>query len=118
LPDRLIVSATEGDPDPGEIRNRVRALLADMIVVEALPSCTQNRASSAYSSDQQESAKRRLSQRLPVQAVARYNKKVALITTDLLRVGSQDQLSRFGTAERRGVYVFGCFDSDELPIGV
>ena len=30
------------------------------------------------------------------QAVVRYNKKVALITTDMRRVGSQDQLSRLG----------------------
>ena len=46
------------------------------------------------------------------QAVARYNKKVALITTDMRRVGSQDQLSRFGAL--LNVPAYTCSDVSTL----
>jgi flagellar biosynthesis protein FlhF len=46
------------------------------------------------------------------QAATRFKKKVALITTDMMRVGSQDQLTRFGAL--LGVPAYTCSDVSTL----
>jgi flagellar biosynthesis protein FlhF len=96
LADRLIVSASEGDPSPSESRNRVRRMIAEMIVIDP-PAELQARARMvSVFVGPTGVGKTTTIAKIAGQAAARFSKKVALITTDMLRVGSQDQLSRFG----------------------
>jgi flagellar biosynthesis protein FlhF len=112
LADRLIVSASEGAPSPGEVRNSVRRMIADMLVVSApVEFQAKSRIVSVFVGPTGVGKTTTIA-KIAGQAIARYNKKVALITTDLLRVGSQDQLSRFGVL--LNVPAFTCSDLSTL----
>jgi len=112
LADRLVVSASEGDPSPGESRNRVRRLLADMIVIDPPAEFHAKSRIVSIFVGPTGAGKTTTIAKIAGQAVARYNKKVALITTDMLRVGSQDQLSRFGAL--LNVPAYTCSDVSTL----
>jgi flagellar biosynthesis protein FlhF len=94
--DHLIVTASNGDPSPTEARNRVRRMLADMIVIDPPAELQAKARMVSVFVGPTGVGKTTTIAKIAGQAVARYNKKVALITTDMRRVGSQDQLSRFG----------------------
>jgi flagellar biosynthesis protein FlhF len=94
--DHLIVTASDGDPSPSEARNRVRRLLADMIVIDPPAELQAKARMVSVFVGPTGVGKTTTIAKIAGQAVVRYNKKVALITTDMRRVGSQDQLSRFG----------------------
>jgi flagellar biosynthesis protein FlhF len=94
--DHLIVTASNGDPSPTEARNRVRRILADMIVIDPPAELQAKARMVSVFVGPTGVGKTTTIAKIAGQAVARYNKKVALITTDMRRVGSQDQLSRFG----------------------
>jgi flagellar biosynthesis protein FlhF len=110
--DHLIVSASEGDPSPSEARNRVRRMLADMIVIDPPAELQAKARMVSVFVGPTGVGKTTTIAKIAGQAVARYNKKVALITTDMRRVGSQDQLSRFGAL--LNVPAYTCSDVSTL----
>jgi flagellar biosynthesis protein FlhF len=110
--DHLIVSASEGDPSPSEARNRLRRMLADMIVIDPPAELQAKARMVSVFVGPTGVGKTTTIAKIAGQAVARYNKKVALITTDMRRVGSQDQLSRFGAL--LNVPAYTCSDVSTL----
>jgi len=110
--DHLIVTASDGDPSPSEARNRVRRLLADMIVIDPPAELQAKARMVSVFVGPTGVGKTTTIAKIAGQAVARYNKKVALITTDMRRVGSQDQLSRFGAL--LNVPAYTCSDVSTL----
>jgi len=110
--DHLIVTASDGDPAPGESRNRVRRMLADMIVIDPPAELQAKARMVSVFVGPTGVGKTTTIAKIAGQAVARYDKKVALITTDMRRVGSQDQLSRFGAL--LNVPAYTCSDVSTL----
>jgi flagellar biosynthesis protein FlhF len=110
--DHLIVTASNGDPSPTEARNRVRRMLADMIVIDPPAELQAKARMVSVFVGPTGVGKTTTIAKIAGQAVARYNKKVALITTDMRRVGSQDQLSRFGAL--LNVPAYTCSDVSTL----
>jgi flagellar biosynthesis protein FlhF len=110
--DHLIVTASNGDPSPGEARNRVRRMLADLIVIDPPAELQAKARMVSVFVGPTGVGKTTTIAKIAGQAVARYNKKVALITTDMRRVGSQDQLSRFGAL--LNVPAYTCSDVSTL----
>jgi len=110
--DHLIVTASHGGPSPTEARNRVRKLLAEMIVIDPPAELQAKARMVSVFVGPTGVGKTTTIAKIAGQAVARYNKKVALITTDMMRVGSQDQLSRFGALLNIPAYT--CSDTSTL----
>jgi flagellar biosynthesis protein FlhF len=112
LADSLIQSASRGNPTPNELRSRVRRLLGDMIVVDPPAELhAKSRIVSVFVGPTGVGKTTTIA-KIAGQAATRFKKKVALITTDMMRVGSQDQLTRFGAL--LGVPAYTCSDVSTL----
>jgi flagellar biosynthesis protein FlhF len=108
----LIQSASRGNPTPGELRSRVRRLLGDMIVVDPPAELhAKGRVVSVFVGPTGVGKTTTIA-KIAGQAATRFKKKVALITTDMMRVGGQDQLTRFGAL--LGVPAYTCSDVSTL----
>ena len=110
--DHLIVTASQDDPSPTEARNRVRKLISEMIVIDPPAELHAKARMVSVFVGPTGVGKTTTIAKIAGQAVARHNKKVALITTDMMRVGSQDQLSRFGAL--LGIPAYSCSDMSTL----
>jgi flagellar biosynthesis protein FlhF len=112
LADRLVTSASRGNPTNLEIRDRVRRLLADMLVIEAPAELqAKGRVVSVFVGPTGVGKTTTIA-KIAGHASARFNKKVALISTDTLRVGGHEQLSRFGAL--LNIPVYPCSDITTL----
>jgi flagellar biosynthesis protein FlhF len=112
LAESLIQSASRGNPSPNELRSRVRRLLGDMIVVDPPAELhAKSRIVSVFVGPTGVGKTTTIA-KIAGQATTRFKKKVALITTDMMRVGSQDQLTRFGALI--GVPAYTCSDVSTL----
>src|SRR5688572_29346520 len=112
MAESLIQSASRGNPTPGELRNRVRRLLGDMIVVDPPAELhAKGRVVSVFVGPTGVGKTTTIA-KIAGQATTRFKKKVALITTDMMRVGGQDQLTRYGAL--LGVPAYTCPDVSTL----
>lgn len=112
MAESLIQSASRGNPTPGELRNRVRRLLGDMIVVDPPAELhAKGRVVSVFVGPTGVGKTTTIA-KIAGQASTRFRKKVALITTDMMRVGGQDQLTRYGAL--LGVPAYTCSDVSTL----
>jgi flagellar biosynthesis protein FlhF len=112
LAENLIQSASRGTPSPNELRSRVRRLLGDMIVVDPPAELHGKSRIVSVFVGPTGVGKTTTIAKIAGQAATRFKKKVALITTDMMRVGSQDQLTRFGAL--LGVPAYTCSDVSTL----
>jgi flagellar biosynthesis protein FlhF len=112
LAEELVMAASDRDTSPGEVRKRVRSMLADRIMIDAPAELVAKSRLVSVFVGPTGVGKTTTIAKLAGQAAAVYNKKVALITTDMLRVGGQDQLSRFGTL--LNVPAYTCSDASKL----
>ncbi len=112
LADHLITTASRGKPAPTELRERVRRLLADQLVI-APPAefHAKTRLVSAFVGPTGVGKTTTIA-KIAGHASIRMKKKVALISTDLFRIGGQEQLTRFG--ELLGIPAYGCADVGTL----
>ena len=112
LAEELVSSASDRDASPAEVRKRVRSMLAERIMIDAPAELTAKSRLVSVFVGPTGVGKTTTIAKLAAQASALYSKKVALITTDMLRVGGQDQLSRFGTLLNVEAYI--CSDAAKL----
>lgn len=112
LADHLITTASRGKPAPSELRERVRRLLADQLII-ATPAefHARTRMVSAFVGPTGVGKTTTIA-KIAGHAAIRMKKKVALISTDMFRIGGQEQLTRFG--ELLGIPTFGCADVSTL----
>jgi flagellar biosynthesis protein FlhF len=108
LADHLISTASRGRPAPTELRERVRRLLADQIII-APPAEFQARSRmvSAFVGPTGVGKTTTIA-KIAGHAAIRMKKRVALVSTDMFRIGGQEQLTRFG--ELLGIPTYGCAD--------
>ena len=108
LADHLITTASRGKPAPTELRDRVRRLLTDqLIIAPAAELNAKTRVVSAFVGPTGVGKTTTIA-KIAGHASIRMKKKVALISTDMFRIGGQEQLSRFG--ELLGIPTYGCAD--------
>jgi flagellar biosynthesis protein FlhF len=108
LADHLISTASRGKPAPTELRERVRRLLADqLVIVSPAELHAKTRIVSAFVGPTGVGKTTTIA-KIAGHASIRMKKKVALISTDMFRIGGQEQLIRFG--ELLGIPTYGCAD--------
>jgi flagellar biosynthesis protein FlhF len=112
MADRLVSTASRGNPSPSEIRDRVLKLLADMIVIDPPAELVAKSRIVSVFVGPTGVGKTTTIAKIAGHASARLKKKVALISTDFLRVGGQELLSRFGGL--LGVPTYVCSDITAL----
>jgi flagellar biosynthesis protein FlhF len=106
--DQFISSASYGNPAPTELRERVRRKIADQLIV-APPSELHARSRLvATFVGATGVGKTTTIAKIAGHAAIRMKKKVAMISTDMFRIGGHEQLSRFG--ELLGIPTYGCSD--------
>jgi flagellar biosynthesis protein FlhF len=112
LADHLITTASRNNPAPTELRERVRRLLADQLMI-APPAELQARTRmvSAFVGPTGVGKTTTIA-KIAGHASIRLKKKVAMISTDMARVGGQEQLHRLG--ELLGVPTYSCADVANL----
>ncbi len=112
LADHLVRTGSRGKPTPSELRDRVRRLLADQMVIEPAAELVGKSRMVSVFVGPTGVGKTTTIAKIAGHASIRMKKKVALISTDLFRVGGQEQLKRFG--ELLGVPTYGCADAGTL----
>jgi flagellar biosynthesis protein FlhF len=110
--DHLITTASRGNPAPSDLRNRVRRLLADQLIIA--PPAELHAKTSMVSAFVGPTGvgKTTTIAKIAGHAAIRMKKKVALISTDTFRIGGQEQLSRLG--ELLGIPTYSCADVSTL----
>jgi flagellar biosynthesis protein FlhF len=112
LADKLVTAASRGNPSPTEARERVLRLMADMIIIDPPAElAAKGRVVSAFVGPTGVGKTTTIA-KIAGHASARLKKKVALISTDMLRVAGQEQLSRLGAL--LGVPTYVCSDHSTL----
>jgi flagellar biosynthesis protein FlhF len=112
LAEKLVSAASSRNSSADESRDRVRKMIAEMIVVDPPAELdARGRIVSSFVGPTGVGKTTTIA-KVAAHAVARMKKKVALISTDMLRVGAQEQLSRFGML--LGVPTYGCADPSTL----
>jgi flagellar biosynthesis protein FlhF len=112
LADHLIATASRHNPAPTELRERVRRLLSDHLVIEP---CAEMHAKTRMVSvfiGPTGVGKTTTIAKIAGHAAIRMKKKVGLVSTDIFRIGGQEQLTRFG--ELLGIPTYGCADISTL----
>ena len=110
--DHLITTASRGNPAPSELRERVRRLLADqLIIARPVELRAKTRIVSAFVGPTGVGKTTTIA-KIAGHAAIRMKKKVAMISTDMFRIGGQEQLSRLG--ELLGIPTYGCADVSTL----
>lgn len=112
LADDLVTSGSRGNPAPSELRNRVRRLLADQLVIAPPVEFHAKTAMVSAFVGPTGVGKTTTIAKIAGHASIRMKKKVALISTDMFRIGGQEQLARFG--ELLGIPTYGCADVTTL----
>ena len=108
LADHLIATASRGKPAPSELRERVRRLLADQLIIADPAELYAKTAIVSAFVGPTGVGKTTTIAKIAGHAAIRMKKKVALISTDMFRIGGQEQLARFG--ELLGIPTYGCAD--------
>src|SRR5437867_3217990 len=110
--DHLISTASRGNPAPSEQRSRVRRLLADQLIIAApVELYAKTRVVSAFVGPTGVGKTTTIA-KIAGHAAIRMKKKVALISTDTVRIGGHEQLARLG--ELLGIPTYGCADVSTL----
>jgi flagellar biosynthesis protein FlhF len=112
LADRIITAAGKGNPPPSELRDRVRRLLADQLIIAPPAELNAKARMVSMLVGPTGVGKTTTIAKIAGHAAVRMKKKVALISTDMFRVGGHEQLTRFG--ELLGLPTFGCPDIARL----
>jgi flagellar biosynthesis protein FlhF len=112
LADQLVTKESRGNPSPTELRERVRRGLAERLVIDpAAELIGRTQVVSAFVGPTG-AGKTTTIAKLAGHAKVRHKKRVALISTDMFRVGGHEQLARYG--ELLGVETYACADHSAL----
>jgi len=110
--DEFITNASKGGSAPGQIRERVRGMIADQLIIAAPAELhAKSRVVTAVVGSTGVGKTTTIA-KIAGHAAVRMKKKVAMISMDMFRIGGQEQLIRFG--ELLGIPTYGCADVDSL----
>ncbi len=112
IADHLVSSSTKGDPSPTELRDRVRKALAGLLIIDAPAEFVGKARTVSVFVGPTGAGKTTTIAKLAGHAKVRHKKRVALISTDMYRVGGHEQLARYG--QLLGVPTYACADPATL----
>src|SRR5262245_20002075 len=112
LADQLVTKESRGNPAPTELRERVRRGLAEILVVDPPAELIGSTQVVSAFVGPTGAGKTTIIAKLAGHAKVRHKKRVALISTDMFRVGGHEQLTRYG--ELLGVETYACADHSAL----
>ena len=108
----LVKGADYDNPTPGEQRTRIRRALEEMLIVDTPAELkSKGRVVSVFVGPTG-AGKTTTIAKLAGHAKVRFGKRVALISTDMLRVGGYEQLARYG--DLLGIPTYSCSDITAL----
>ncbi len=110
--ENLLASAARLNPKSGKTRDAVRALLAEMFVIESPDELSSDQRIISVFVGPTGVGKTTTIAKIAGHAAGRHGKKVALISTDAQRVTGQEQLSRYG--QLLGITTFRCAETGAL----
>jgi flagellar biosynthesis protein FlhF len=106
IADQVVTRASHGNPSPTELRDRTRKAIADFLMIDPPAEFIgKNRVVSVFVGPTGVGKTTTIS-KLAAHAKARYKKRVALISTDMFRVGGHEQLARYG--DLLGIPTYAC----------
>ena len=112
IAESLVKAAEYGNPSSAERRTRIRRALSEMLIVDSPVELKgQGRTVSVFVGPTG-AGKTTTIAKLAGHAKVRFGKRVALISTDLLRVGAYEQLARYG--DLLGIPTYSCGDISAL----
>jgi len=112
IADNLVSGESRGNPSPKELRDRVRRALADLLIIDSpVEFLARGRTVSVFVGPTG-AGKTTTIAKLAGHAKVRHKKRVALISTDMFRVGGHEQLVRYG--ELLGIPTYACADIGAL----
>jgi flagellar biosynthesis protein FlhF len=112
LADQFLSAASQGRPGAKKMRERVRGLIADrLIIAPPVELEAKTRLVSVFLGSTGVGKTTTIA-KIAGHASITMKKRVALISTDMLRVGGQEPLMRFG--ELLGIPTYGCADISKL----
>ena len=112
LADHLVTTASRGNPAPSELRGRVRRLLADQLIIAPPAELHAKTAMVSAFVGPTGVGKTTTIAKIAGHAAVRMRKKVAMISTDMFRIGGHEHLARLG--ELLGIPTYGCADIGTL----
>ena len=112
IADQFVANASHGTPAPSELRERVRRMIAAQLIVAPPAELNAKSRMVAVFVGATGVGKTTTIAKIAGHASVRMKKKVALISTDMFRIGGQDQLLRFG--ELLQVPTYACADVAKL----
>ena len=112
IADHLVAAASHGNPAPTEMRDRVRKALGELLIIDAPAEFVGKARTVSVFVGPTGAGKTTTIAKLAAHAKVRYKKRVALISTDMYRVGGHEQLARYG--ELLGIPTYACADTGTL----
>jgi flagellar biosynthesis protein FlhF len=112
IADHLVAAASHGNPAPSEMRDRVRKALADLMIIDAPAELVGKARIVSVFVGPTGAGKTTTIAKLAAHAKVRHKKRVAMISTDMYRVGGHEQLARYG--ELLGIPTYACADTGTL----
>jgi flagellar biosynthesis protein FlhF len=110
--DELVTRAAQGNPAPTELRRRVRRAIADVLMVDPPAEFVGKARIVSVFVGPTGSGKTTTIAKIAAHAKARYRKRVALISTDMFRVGGYEQIARYG--DLLAIPTYARADTDRL----
>jgi flagellar biosynthesis protein FlhF len=110
--DTLVANECRDNPSPTELRDRVRRALGDMLIIDSPAELVGRGRTVSVFVGPTGAGKTTTIAKLAGHAKVRYKKHVALISTDMFRVGGHEQLARYG--ELLGIPTYACGDINSL----
>src|SRR5581483_8453897 len=110
--DDLVSKAFHGNPSPSELRDRVRRGIAEIVMIDPPAEFLAKTRIVSVFVGPTGAGKTTTIAKLAAHAKARHKKRVALISTDMFRVGGHEQISRYG--DLLGVPTYACTDTGTL----
>jgi flagellar biosynthesis protein FlhF len=112
IADHLVAGASAGNPAPSELRDRVRKALAQQLIIDTPAEFHAKGRTVSVFVGPTGAGKTTTIAKLAGHAKVRYKKRVALISTDMYRVGGHEQLARYG--QLLGIPTYACADPGTL----
>jgi flagellar biosynthesis protein FlhF len=112
LADQLVSKVSHGNPSPTELRDRVRRAIAEVLMIDPPAEFIAKTRIISIFVGPTGAGKTTTIAKIAAHAKARHKKRIALVSTDMFRVGGHEQISRYG--DLLGMPTYPCAETASL----